>query len=1115
MVEDRWHDPQEAQKATDAILTLHTRQFKSVREATDAVERLICVPGVRYDPQVLLTSYLRCFPMPLRNSWQVEILGLDNSVAHLQDRLQRVEQRPVAAADAGSSNTADRLTALEMHVGSLQDGAQLQQTATQQLQQRICTTATTSSPEPCETTPKFNGQEIFHDSIKTDPIPWFCKFELTLQLHNVKEHKHHAYLYSRSGGACLAWLDNLLSKYGVVANDLHTKITWDDLKAAWHKQFQVEPPEIKATDKLMVFEQGTLPSCLPGPQCAALSAHLHTYLSFYAPPTSPTDDEVAVGDILAYVTKVAREFRTQRYDNNNAPLMYVRIQVGQASCSALLDSGATRNFISQSFTQRAGLGAQVRRKANPTAIKLADGKTQQLLDRYIEAVPVYFAPHACEPVTFDILDTDFDIILGMPWLASADHTVNFHRRTLSVRNAFGAEVACTIPLLHSSIRCQVVMAKSFRATCAYEQPEEIGICFLRTIAVADSSPTDLSSDPRVVRLLDEFADIFESPTGPLPRIDDLLERLGGAKYFSKLDLKSGYHQISIQPNDHYKTAFKTRYGHFEWVVVPFGLTNAPATFQAAMTNEFRAMLDRFVLVYLDDILVYSRTLDDHLGHLRRVLETLRRAKYKANRDKCEFVRQELEYLGHLVTPEGISPLSDKIQAVQEWPEPRNVTDVRSFLGLTGYYQRFIKGYSKIAAHLNKLQCEDRPFDFGKEARGSFFALKVALLSAEVLRIYDPLAPTHVTTDASGYGIVAVLEQHDGVDWHPTEYFSEKVPLVHSIDDARKKELLAFVHALKRWQHFLLGRSQFQWVTNNNPLVFYKTQDTVNSTIARWMAFIDQFDFFPDHIPGKSNRFADALSRHPDHCTAVYSTFEIDDDLRNSFIRGYQADPDFRDKEAISMDITGPFPKHKTRVDGIITVVDRLTKFAMFLPCGYHAKAPELAKVLYAGWIRTKGYPKEIVCDRDTRFTSDFWLALIKRWGSSLKPSSARHPQTDGQTERAHQTAQVLLRTLIRPDQKDWVERLPDVELAYNSSIHPAIGISPFEFEHGSPVTSPLDTITPRTTESDDHLLFLRRMQELLPKRDHPSDGTSYCNEQPPCIFFGSLARETVAATAAV
>ncbi|GBG73286.1 hypothetical protein CBR_g13005 [Chara braunii] len=391
-----------------------------------------------------------------------------------------------------------------------------------------------------------------------------------------------------------------------------------------------------------------------------------------------------------------------------------------------------------------------------------------------------------------------------------------------------------------------------------------------------------------------------------------------------------------------------------------------------------------------------------------------------------------------------------------------------------------------------------------------------------------------------------------------------------------------------------------------------------------MAFIDQFDFIPDHIPGKSNRFADALSRRPDHCAVVYSTFEIEDDLRDSFIRGYQADPKFREKyancaspnpapshyriqegyflvhswgkdllcvpqdshlrtrllgefhdapatghfgvnctigrlcerfwwpgllddvtrycescevcrccksrnhrlygelrplpvplrqrEAIAMDITGPFPKHKTGVDGILTVVDRLTKFAMFLPCRYHAKAPELAEVLYAGWIRTKGYPKEIVCDRDTWFMFDFWLALIKRWGSSLEPSSARHPQTDGQMERAHQTAQVLLRTLIRPDQKDWVERLPDVELAYNSSIHPAIGMSPFEFEHGLPVNSPLDTIIPRAAESDDHLLFIHRMQELIAKaRDQMSKTQQRMRQQPnrqrlPCPFrVGDLA----------
>ncbi|GBG64369.1 hypothetical protein CBR_g41570 [Chara braunii] len=246
-------------------------------------------------------------------------------------------------------------------------------------------------------------------------------------------------------------------------------------------------------------------------------------------------------------------------------------------------------------------------------------------------------------------------------------------------------------------------------------------------------------------------------------LNDLLERLGGVKYFSKLDLKSGYHNIEIQPRDRYKTAFKTRYGHFEWIVMPFGLTNAPTTFQAAMTTEFRNLLDRSVLIYLDDILVYSRSLDEHLEHLRAVLERLRIAKYKANRDKCEFAQQELEYLGHYVTPQGIRPLVDKLQAIQDWPDLECTTDVRSFLGLASYYMRFVKGFQRIAAPLSRLQSPLVPFEFSNEARHAFHTLKTALLQAPVLSIYDPTLPTKVTTDALGYDIGAVLEQHDGTD----------------------------------------------------------------------------------------------------------------------------------------------------------------------------------------------------------------------------------------------------------------------------------------------------------------------------------------------------------------
>ncbi|GBG65880.1 hypothetical protein CBR_g54171 [Chara braunii] len=648
--------------------------------------------------------------------------------------------------------------------------------------------------------------------------------------------------------------------------------------------------------------------------------------------------------------------------------------------------------------------------------------------------------------------------------------------------------------------------------------------------------------------------------GPLPRIDDLLERLGGAKFFSKLDLKSGYHQLEIRQEDRYKTAFKTRYGHFEWLVMPFDLTNAPTTFQAAMTTEFRHMLDRFVLIYLDDILVYSQSLDEHVEHLRTVLERLRQAKYKANRDKCEFARQELEYLGHYVTPQAIRPLADKIEVIRVWPEPTNTTDVLSFMGLAGYYQRFITGYSRIAAPMTRLQSSKVPFVFDDDARWSFQALKTAMLMAPVLSIYDPTLPTRVTTDASGYGIGAVLEQHDGDEWHPVEYFSHKVPPINSLDDARKKELLAFVMALKRWRHFLLGRCRFTWVTDNNPLTYYKTHDTVSSTIGRWMYFIDQFDFTPKHFPSLSNRAANPLSRRPDVCAMTHHAFAFDEELQRHFIRGYESDPDFatlyaqlssdhppashyrivdgylllhsrgkdllcvpRDRHlrtrllgeyhdsrladhfgvnrtiarlrqrfrwpdlitdvtrycdscevcrrskphnrnpygelrpmpipqepglSIAMDVTGPFPRDRLGHDDVLTVIDRLSKYARFLPCKDYPTAPELARLLHTSWICSHGVPEDIVSDRDTRFISAFWTSLMQESGTKMKPSSARHPQTDGQTERAHQTAQMMLRTLIRPDQKDWVDRLPDIEFAYNTSLHPAISVTPFELHHG-------------------------------------------------------------------
>jgi hypothetical protein len=234
---------------------------------------------------------------------------------------------------------------------------------------------------------------------------------------------------------------------------------------------------------------------------------------------------------------------------------------------------------------------------------------------------------------------------------------------------------------------------------------------------------------------------------PLPRIDDLLDQLSGAKYFSKLDLQSGYHQIRVRPPDVAKTAFRTKYGHYEWLVMPFGLTNAPATFQTLMNSVLRPFLDKFVVVYLDDILVYSKTEEDHRQHLALVLHTLRDNKLYAKLNKCEFGKTILAFLGHVIGADGIRMDPDKVQAIVDWPAPTTVTQLQSFLGLANYYRRFVKGYSKIAAPLTAL-CSPKTvgWPWTPDHQAAFDALKTALSTAPVIHAPDLGAPYTVTTD---------------------------------------------------------------------------------------------------------------------------------------------------------------------------------------------------------------------------------------------------------------------------------------------------------------------------------------------------------------------------------
>jgi hypothetical protein len=249
---------------------------------------------------------------------------------------------------------------------------------------------------------------------------------------------------------------------------------------------------------------------------------------------------------------------------------------------------------------------------------------------------------------------------------------------------------------------------------------------------------------------------------PLPRINDLFDQLGGATIFSKIDLRSGYHQVRIKCEDIHKTAFRTQYGHYEFMVVPFGLTNAPATFMCLMNNVLSKFLDKFVLVFIDDILIYSKSREEHEEHLRLVLQVLREHQLYAKFSKCDFFQKQIHYLGHVLSKEGVAVDLDKIRSIMEWPTPKDVSDIRSFMGLVGYYRRFIKYFSKIGCPITALQKKGTKFLWTQQCEERFQTLKHLLTHAPVLKIVDPEADFFVCTDACKEGLRGVLMQEGKV-----------------------------------------------------------------------------------------------------------------------------------------------------------------------------------------------------------------------------------------------------------------------------------------------------------------------------------------------------------------
>uniref|UniRef100_A0A388MA01 Reverse transcriptase domain-containing protein n=1 Tax=Chara braunii TaxID=69332 RepID=A0A388MA01_CHABU len=607
-----------------------------------------------------------------------------------------------------------------------------------------------------------------------------------------------------------------------------------------------------------------------------------------------------------------------------------------------------------------------------------------VVEDYVEGVQAYFRlekdgkmEKALHSLTLLVEDSlPFDIVLGMDWGEAAGATL--HLKEHEFRLPIFAGEAKTARLFHvlgveNSLAHCCLSALAFARLVKKEKLEEqVFVAYVRPVT---EPPEEKPMDPAIAKLLEEFKDLTEPPTGmvprpiqhrieiepgsrtpkgavyrmspreleelrkqldellkkgwirpssspfgapvlfvpkkegelrmcidyrglnaitvknaePLPRIDDLLDRVEGAKYFSKIDLKSGYHQIEVHPDDQYKTAFRTRYGHYEFIVMPFGLTNAPATFQRCMNDLFRPWLDKFVVVYLDDILVFSRTLEEHRGHLRQVLEKLREANFKINAKKCDWAKTQVLYLGHVLDGDGVKREDSKIAAIRDWPTPRTLTELRSFLGLANYYRKFVRNVSTIVAPLRRLLRKETIWKWDKDCMSDMKKLKQALIEYPVLKVADPSLPFVVTTDASQYDIGTVLQQDDGNGYRPVEFMSARMPSEKVAASIYERELYALRQALDHWKHYLLGR-HFKVYSDHETLQWLKTQAKMTPKLTRWAAEIDQYDFELKHVKGKYNVVADALSRRADYFGAIVHYLDIGKDLQQKVREAYAQDP---------------------------------------------------------------------------------------------------------------------------------------------------------------------------------------------------------------------------------
>ncbi|GJW62522.1 putative reverse transcriptase domain-containing protein [Tanacetum coccineum] len=525
---------------------------------------------------------------------------------------------------------------------------------------------------------------------------------------------------------------------------------------------------------------------------------------------------------------------------------------------------------------------------------------------------------------------------------------------------------------------------------------------------------------------------------PLPRIDDLFDQLQGSSVYSKIDLRSGYHQLRVRDEDIPKTAFRTRYGHYEFQVMPFGLTNAPAVFMDLMNRVCRPYLDKFVIVFIDDILIYSKTKEEHDAHLRLILELLKKEELYAKFSKCDFWLSKVQFLGHVIDSEGIHVDPAKIESIKDWESPKTPTEIRQFLGLAGYYRRFIEGFSKIAKPMTKLTQKSVKFNWGEKEEIAFQTLRQKLCSASILALPEGSENFVVYCDASHKGLGAVLMQKEKV----IAYASRQLKIHEKNYTTHDLELGAVVFALKMWRHYLYGTKCVVF-TDHKSLQHILDQKELNMRQRRWLELLSDYDCELCYHPGKANVVADALSRKsrpkPLRVEARKEENYRTEDLRGMIknleprtdgtlcLKNRSWIPCFGDLRALIM-----HESHKSKYSihpGSDKIYQDLKKLYWWpnMKAGIATYMEKLTRQYLKEVVSRHGVLVSIISDRDGRFMSQFWQSLQEAFGNQLDMNFG----------------------------KGWDRHLPLIEFSYNNSYHTSIKAVPFEALYGRNCRSPI------------------------------------------------------------